>query len=202
MYDSEADEFIPYSKTFGKSLTVDTILDGFRTFFAAKLGSKRMHLVIERFVQDLTDFLAIIETQELRMRSSSLLMIYEGDPDAFDQALLLEQEKIAAEVAATRARTHRERASHNGQNHKKGMENGGNEHVGNEDKAEDDEEDSEEEDDGDDYTQKITDMRLIDFGHSVWTPGQGPDEGVVLGVRSALSHFKKLLEQDYPEEDE
>lgn len=173
-------------------MTEDTVLDGFRNYFAAKLGPERMRVIIERFVNDLTDFLATIETQELRMRSSSLLMIYEGDAEAFDAGVALEQEKIAAVVA--RAQAH--------------MEKGAREDQEGEDEDEDDEEgDDEDDEDFEDYEddeedgevgQKVTDMRLIDFAHSTWTPGQGPDEGVVKGVKSALALFEKLLQEDYP----
>ncbi|KAF9275247.1 hypothetical protein BGZ88_002448 [Linnemannia elongata] len=192
VYDSEKCDFIKYSKHYGKGLTEDTVLDGFRNYFAAKLGPERMRVIIERFVNDLTDFLATIETQELRMRSSSLLMIYEGDAEAFDAGVALEQEKIAAVVA--RAQAH--------------MEKGAREDQEGEDEDEDDEEgDDEDDEDFEDYEddeedgevgQKVTDMRLIDFAHSTWTPGQGPDEGVVKGVKSALALFEKLLQEDYP----
>ncbi|KAG0277770.1 hypothetical protein BGZ96_002719 [Linnemannia gamsii] len=191
VYDSEKDDFTKYSKHYGKGLSEDTVLDGFRAYFAAKLGSDRMRLIIERFVNDLTDFLATIETQELRMRSSSLLMIYEGDTEAFDAGLAIEQEKIAAVVA--RAQAHMEKGAREDQE-------GDDDDEDNEDDDEDDEDfedyDEDDEEDGE-VGQKVTDMRLIDFGHSTWTPGQGPDEGVVKGVKSALALFEKLLEEDY-----
>ncbi|KAF9090545.1 hypothetical protein BGX29_011417 [Mortierella sp. GBA35] len=190
VYDSEKSDFVKYSKHYGKGLTVDTVLDGFRAYFAAKLGPERMRLVIERFVNDLTDFLATIETQELRMRSSSLLMIYEGDAEAFDTGLAIEQEKIAAVVA--RAQAHMEKAAGREQN-------GDGDEDEDESEYDEDDEDYEDDDEEDgDVTQKVTDMRLIDFAHSTWTPGQGPDEGVVKGVKSVLALFEKLLQEDYP----
>ncbi|KAG0225509.1 hypothetical protein B0O80DRAFT_444253 [Mortierella sp. GBAus27b] len=179
VYDSEAGDFVVYSKEYGKKLPVDQVLDGFRNYFSAKLGPKKMHLVIERFVNDLTDFLATMETQEVSMRASSLLFVYEGDPDAFDQALLVEQDKI---TEAAKGKSHRDS---NGQNDgTAGSENG-------------QDSDDEEED-----MQKITDLRVIDFGRSKWTPGQGPDEDIMFGIKNTLSLLKKLLDQDYPEEDE
>jgi 1D-myo-inositol-tetrakisphosphate 5-kinase/inositol-polyphosphate multikinase len=190
VYDSEKDDFTKYSKHYGKGLTEDTVLDGFRAYFAAKLGPERMRLIIERFVNDLTDFLATIETQELRMRSSSLLMIYEGDAEAFDAGLSIEQEKIAAVVA--RAQAHMEKGAREDQE-------GDDEDDDNEEDEDDEDFEDYEEDDEEDgeVGQKVTDMRLIDFAHSTWTPGQGPDEGVVKGVKSALALFEKLLKEDY-----
>ncbi|KAF9148952.1 hypothetical protein BG015_009293 [Linnemannia schmuckeri] len=189
VYDSEKDSFTKYSKHYGKGLTEDTVLDGFRAYFAAKLGPERMRLIIERFINDLTDFLATIETQELRMRSSSLLMIYEGDAEAFDAGVAIEQEKIAAVVA--RAQAHMEKSAREDQE-------GDDEDEENDEDDEDDEDYDEDDEEDGEVGQKVTDMRLIDFAHSTWTPGQGPDEGVVKGVKSALALFEKLLQEDYP----
>ncbi|KAG0197299.1 hypothetical protein BGX28_009190 [Mortierella sp. GBA30] len=185
VYDDSKGDFTKYSKHYGKGLTEDTILDGFRAFFSANIGSKRMRLVIERFVNDLADFLVTIKTQELRMRSSSLLMMYEGHAEAFDLGLQLEQEKIEAAVA--RAKAHLERES---RERKEG-----------EDEYDSDDSDDSEDDSDEEVAQKVTDMRLIDFAHSTWTPGLGPDESVIQGVESTLALFEKLLQQDYPSDD-
>ncbi|KAF9173323.1 hypothetical protein BGX21_001321 [Mortierella sp. AD011] len=200
VYDCEKGEFIKYSKDYGKGLTDDTVLDGFRAFFSAKLGPQRMRLVIERFINDLADFLEMIETQEVRMRSSSLLLMYEGDPDAFDEGYLTEQEKIAEVV--TKAKIELEKGTASISIDKDGdrvMIGNNNNKI--EDDDDDDDDDDDEDDDDEELRQKVTDMRLIDFGHSTWTPGKGPDEGVVLGVKSALKLLEKLLE-DYPHEEE
>ncbi|ORY99621.1 inositol polyphosphate kinase-domain-containing protein [Lobosporangium transversale] len=187
IYDNDKKEFIKYSKHYGKGLTNDTVLDGFRNFFAAKLGPQRMRLVIERFISDLTDILATLETQEVRMRSSSLLLMYEGEPDAFDEGLMMEQEKIANVVA--KAKVHLDQTTNGSDN---GQHDNGYQEM-------DIDEDSEYDED-DELAQKVTDLRLIDFAHSTWTPGHGPDEGVLLGVRSTLAQFEKLLTVDYPAE--
>lgn len=50
-------------------------------------------------------------------------------------------------------------------------------------------------DDVDDETDdepKIWNLKLIDFAHAKWTPGQGPDENILLGVRSLITIFKEL----------
>lgn len=49
-------------------------------------------------------------------------------------------------------------------------------------------EDEEEEDD----PPKVHDLRLIDFAHASWTPGQGPDENVLMGVRSLIRLLDEL----------
>ena len=49
-----------------------------------------------------------------------------------------------------------------------------------------------EDDEGDDEnTKKVEELKLIDFAHANWTPGQGPDENALRGVRS----IEKLLAQ-------
>ncbi|KAI1292359.1 hypothetical protein EDD11_008795 [Mortierella claussenii] len=189
VYDSEKGAFTKYSKHYGKGLKEETVLDGYRNYFAANLGPKRMRLVIERFVNDLTDILATLETQEVRMRSSSLLFMYEGDPEAFDRALMMEQEKIASVVAKAKAHLEKDGATLDALRER------------NEDQDEDEEDDEDTDDeDEDELTQKVTDLRLIDFAHSQWTPGQGPDEGVLLGIRSTLLFLEELLKADYAAE--
>jgi 1D-myo-inositol-tetrakisphosphate 5-kinase/inositol-polyphosphate multikinase len=57
---------------------------------------------------------------------------------------------------------------------------------------EDDEEDEEDEDEDEDDESKPPktgppcDVRLIDFAHTRFVPGQGPDEGVLLGIDTIL----------------
>jgi 1D-myo-inositol-tetrakisphosphate 5-kinase/inositol-polyphosphate multikinase len=57
-------------------------------------------------------------------------------------------------------------------------------------KVDDDEDEEEEEDDDDDSAPPKPgppcDVRLIDFAHTRFVPGQGPDEGVLLGLDTVL----------------
>ncbi len=39
---------------------------------------------------------------------------------------------------------------------------------------------------------KIYSLKLIDFAHAKWTPGQGPDENSLKGVRSLAKIFGDL----------
>lgn len=56
----------------------------------------------------------------------------------------------------------------------------------------DQDEDNDEDDDDDVEKPKISTMRLIDFAHAAWTPGQGPDENVLQGVGSVLKILERL----------
>ena len=55
-------------------------------------------------------------------------------------------------------------------------------------------EDLDHEDDEDEPERlKILDMKLIDFAHASWTPGQGSDENALQGVRSIVKILEELV---------
>ena len=54
--------------------------------------------------------------------------------------------------------------------------------------------DSEEDEDDEDTGPKIYSVKLIDFAHATWTPGMGPDENSLVGVRSVANILHKLGE--------
>ncbi|KAK5251325.1 hypothetical protein LTR40_011398, partial [Exophiala xenobiotica] len=69
-----------------------------------------------------------------------------------------------------------------------------NEMVDGDDGDEDGEEDDDEDDDDDEVSPpKVHEVRLIDFAHASWTPGQGPDENMLMGVKSILRILKDLV---------
>ncbi|KAL0472160.1 inositol hexaphosphate kinase [Neurospora intermedia] len=41
---------------------------------------------------------------------------------------------------------------------------------------------------------RIYSLKLIDFAHAEWTPGQGPDENALFGVRSLIKIFEQLAD--------
>jgi 1D-myo-inositol-tetrakisphosphate 5-kinase/inositol-polyphosphate multikinase len=57
------------------------------------------------------------------------------------------------------------------------------------DEEEDDSDDSDDDDDPSKPPKRYTpyDVRLIDFAHTRFVPGQGPDEGVLLGFKTVLA---------------
>ncbi|KAL9623408.1 MAG: hypothetical protein Q9160_002301 [Pyrenula sp. 1 TL-2023] len=60
---------------------------------------------------------------------------------------------------------------------------------------EDSDEDLDELDDEDAPPSKIHEAKLIDFAHATWTPGQGPDENALQGVRSIVRILTKIVEK-------
>lgn len=105
------------------------------------------------------------------MYSASLLFVYEGDPHA-------RKEAIDAAVAQT-AQDHAD-ASVDKAQAKTGQG---------------DEEDDEEDEDDEHTGPKLFDIKMIDFAHASWTPGQGPDENMLAGIRSVRKVLKDLTKE-------
>ncbi|GAB7355093.1 hypothetical protein MBLNU459_g5676t2 [Dothideomycetes sp. NU459] len=151
-----------YDKFYGRGLTEDTVKDAFRTFLCLGTNQEVDEVAggiiggIEEAVGEIEDALA---HEESRMYSASLLMVYEGDSQARHEA-----------VAAAIDRTARVRD---------GQDGGQATALEEEDEDEEDESDEEEED-----PKKLFEVRVIDFAHAEWTPGEGPDENILFGLRN------------------
>ena len=124
-------------------------------------------LVVKRFLREMSSIEYSLINEESRMYSASVLMVYEGEPDALESVVKysttnyrLEAEAIEPDVTGDDG----------------------------------EEEEEEEEDDADEEVkQKITEVVLIDFAHAHWTPGQGPDENALKGIRSIKSILEQIL---------
>ncbi|KAK2882658.1 hypothetical protein FQN49_000132 [Arthroderma sp. PD_2] len=159
-----------FDKWYGRGFNEHNVQQGFETFLdSAKAGKiDRSAFVAARVAAELRSIQSVIESEESRMYSASVLIVYEGDPAAFERALEVEKKEAAKpESLSTRA------AGHGG---------------GEEDEGEDDEEEEEEEED----LPKVHDIRLIDFAHASWTPGQGADENLLKGLRNVLQIMEGL----------
>jgi 1D-myo-inositol-tetrakisphosphate 5-kinase/inositol-polyphosphate multikinase len=204
----EKDGYRRYDKWYGRDFNDATVREGFEAFLAgAKAGPVDRSLIIARRLADeLKRLQQVLESEESRMYSASVLIVYEGDPQAMEGAL--DEEKKAKE------------------NPKKESED--------EDEDEDDEEfelelqqdgsyqvvdlpvgkdggpqqainiridpktaqlgDIEDEED-EKEPPKVHDLRLIDFAHASWTPGQGPDENMLMGIRNLARIFDELADE-------
>ncbi|KAF2497107.1 SAICAR synthase-like protein [Lophium mytilinum] len=54
-------------------------------------------------------------------------------------------------------------------------------------------EDEDEDDDEEDELPKLVSVKMIDFAHATWTPGQGRDENALQGISSTLKLLVELL---------
>ncbi|KAK6363784.1 hypothetical protein TWF730_001197 [Orbilia blumenaviensis] len=164
VWKGENKEYQVYDRYYGRQFTADSAIDGFKEYlFSGQLSEEQSKLIAKRFADKIAKIQTVLENQESRMFSASLLFVYEGDADALDQALQIEREKDASKGTLA--------------------------------EGEDDEEEEDEDDDDDENKpppKKVEDLKLIDFAHATWTPGEGPDLNSLQGVRSTLALFREL----------
>ncbi|KAG9235830.1 putative inositol polyphosphate multikinase [Amylocarpus encephaloides] len=160
--DIDTDGFKIYDKNYGRtSISSYNVHEAFRNFiFAASAGidEELGKLVSQAFLADITRILEILEAQESRMFSSSLLFVFEGDGAALRAAM-----EEASGSPATLV---------NSDGDGDGF--------------------SEDEDGHEDPGPKIYAVKIIDFAHAEWTPGLGPDENSLTGVRSVVKILSQL----------
>ena len=162
----EDDGYLSYGKSYGRGFNAENVHEAFVEFFGGKKTLRkpgRTRHVAQRLAREVRNFVSVLEKEESRMYSASILLVFEGDEEAMETALEEEKPTGATGVAGP-----------------------GKEIEEDEDSAEDD----------DDHKSKVYDMRLIDFAHAQWTPGQGPDENALQGIRSVLTILEQLAADD------
>ncbi|KAL4979578.1 inositol polyphosphate kinase-domain-containing protein [Aspergillus desertorum] len=192
---TELDGYKRYDKWYGRSFTAENVKRGLETYLAgAKAsGTDRSHLVAGRLAAGLRRVQQVLESEESRMYSSSVLIIYEGDPEAMGFAL---EEERKAKEAPPQNSDQEDKDDDNFDGFElqdianlPAGENGAINITIDPQTAQladlEEEEDEEEE-------PKVHDLRLIDFAHASWTPGQGPDENVLTGLRNLARIFEEL----------
>ncbi|KAL8972820.1 MAG: hypothetical protein Q9197_002605 [Variospora fuerteventurae] len=149
-----------YDKTYGRQFSAETVRRGFEDFFllerdAVAKGPARK--VINCFLDDLEALKFVLEREESRMYSASLLFVYEGNPDALKNAFSTDNEEKAATNGFDSGETH------------------------------------EESDEDEEQRAAVQALKLIDFAHAQWTPGQGRDENLLHGLGSVMGVLEGLL---------
>ncbi|OJJ50893.1 hypothetical protein ASPZODRAFT_126861 [Penicilliopsis zonata CBS 506.65] len=194
-----------YNRWYGRAFSQHNVKEGFEAFLAgAKAGPiDRSKLMAGRLADELRRVQSVLEAEESRMYSSSVLIVYEGDMEALE--LALEEEKKAIERPP---RYYEEPEDNDDCEEIEAPEDGSFEVLDlatmgpngvsyqainitiDPETAQlaDFTEDEDEEED----PPKVHDLRLIDFAHASWTPGQGPDENVLMGVRSLVKIFDEI----------
>ncbi|KAF2458896.1 inositol polyphosphate kinase-domain-containing protein, partial [Lineolata rhizophorae] len=146
-----------FNKIYGRVFSADNVLAAFREYAvvpAAGVTPQMALDVIRGFRAELQNVQRVLEQEESRMFSASLLFVYEGDPSRYKAA------KEAERTTPAKAKA-----------------------------VEDDDAESEDE------PPKVSALKMIDFAHASWTPGLGPDENALKGVRNV----GKILEDLYSE---
>jgi len=157
----QSDRYRVFDKFYGRDRTAENVHEAFYDLFDADPDTGDLDILNE-IIDGVVDAVEEIETtvanQESRMYSSSLLLVYEGDRSARKEALDSAFSKSKARDSATSLPD--------------GLDD-----VNDDDSNSD----SEVEQIRD---KKIFDIRIIDFAHAAWTPGLGPDENMLQGIRS------------------
>lgn len=184
------EDFKCYDKDYGRvSVNQDNVVDAFRRFVyspAAGVSKELGQAVAAAFVRDLRNVEDVLASHETRMYSASLLFVFEGDGEKLREAI--EANNAAAdewegeEPAAVTGKAGGDigRASSRVDSGIALMDGD----------APDDSYDSDS--DGGPSLPNIYQLKLIDFAHAEWTPGQGPDENALMGVRSLIRIFEEL----------
>ncbi|KAI4866816.1 inositol polyphosphate multikinase [Hypoxylon rubiginosum] len=197
--ESELDEegFKIYDKDWGRVAVNETnIVESFNKFIfneAAGIDENLGKTLAGCFAQDLRRVQEVLEKEESRMYSASLLFVFEGDGAALRAAIEEAKADAAFVPQHKRGSTRTLVASHR-------VDSG----IGIEEdelcECESAEDFGDLEcdigDDSDDESSfpHIYTLKLIDFAHAAWKPGKGPDENVLLGVRSLLKLFEDMAE--------
>ena len=168
----DKDGYRCYNKNYGRAFKDSDVRQGLDAYFygLSSMERSKSKAIIERILIDLRDVEATIRAEESRMYSSSILMVYEGDPAALDVALEAEEKRLASQTDGV---------------------NLPQQHLI--DGARDNEED-EDEDEDEEIGPKVYDVRLIDFAHAEWTPGHGPDENILHGIRNVIQILEDILQ--------
>ncbi|QSZ34227.1 hypothetical protein DSL72_005817 [Monilinia vaccinii-corymbosi] len=176
--DIDEDGYRIYSKDYGRfELNNGNVHEAFKKFIfneSAGIDNELGQLISQAFLTDLRRIEDVLESQESRMYSASLLFVFEGDGKALRAAM--------EEASRTPPPTTIEHASSSSGETQLSFDE-------EEEEEEEDEDDMEEE-----FFPKIYALKIIDFAHAQWTPGLGPDENSLVGVRSVAKILEKLVE--------
>lgn len=163
--DIDQDGYRIYNKDYGRfSVNTSNVNEAFRNFIFAEsagIDEELGCLIAQAFLADVTRIQEVVEGQESRMFSASILFVFEGDGTALRRAM---------EEASNPC------TNSNGHEAQRGV----------------DAEESEGEDEEEDNSPKIYTVKVIDFAHAQWTPGMGPDENALVGIRSVARILKHL----------
>lgn len=194
-----------YDKMYGRSNMLgdgSNIVSAFEAFFYSLNSSPRSesnedaparvaarkHLLLSRLLREIESIQFVLENEESRMYSASILMVYEGDPDALDSVLTYTP---AASGTQSQTLTCTPKSGVDPIFTTSSHDDDGADRYQDVEESEDPNAVDVEDDSDDGITkQKIHEIVLIDFAHAHFVPGEGPDENALRGVRSV----RRILE--------
>jgi 1D-myo-inositol-tetrakisphosphate 5-kinase/inositol-polyphosphate multikinase len=172
------EEYKVYDKDYGRvDVNDENVLDELKRFVFNKTAGIDQELgkaVCAAFAHELARVRTVMSEHESRMYSTSLLFIFEGDGAALRDAIEINNSFVDAENGRTSYPPITKR-----------IDSG----IGLDDEDLDDDESDELAD-----LPKMFSLKLIDFAHAAWTPGQGPDDNTIKGVKSLEEFFNAMAE--------
>lgn len=210
--DVDLDGYKSYDKDYGRSLAPENIVEAFEDYLCIARGIRPLRntrKLIRRFIEDLQGMQHVLENEESRMYSASLLFVYEGDPAILQEAFTTEEKMLDSMEAESKSLPDRDgvpkvdgdRPNGNGTSCN-GTSSGTNGTAapmhGNKVNASDSADTASTLADADTPEPEmplphIQAVKLIDFAHAAWTPGQGPDENLLHGIRNVIKTLNELL---------
>jgi len=187
-----------YDKDYGRfSVNEHNITQSLRKFIfnpRAGIDEDLGKAVSAAFLNDLRRVEEVLASSETRMYSASLLFTFEGDGSVL-RANIEKQSEILSIPPKSKNATN---GSHDWPSLQTSRVDSGivldgygeiMPHEAHKDALLSD-------DDEEDYPAlpKIYSLKLIDFAHATWVPGQGPDENSLKGVRSLIKIFEELAD--------
>lgn len=177
-----------YDKWWGrKTVKDDNLLSSLKQFIFNKpagIDEELGKIVAGAFATDLRRVRDVLKAHESRMYSASLLFVFEGDGAALRAAI--EETSASAQASVN-----------TGMRVDSGIgmdEVRSNKMYVSLDEADGGESGGDESDDSEDYSSMphIYSLKLIDFAHAKWVPGQGPDKNILMGVESLVKLFEDM----------
>lgn len=205
--DVSLDGYKFYDKDYGRSLISDNIVEAFEDYLCVARGTRPLRntrRLIRRFIEDLQGIQYVLENEESRMYSASLLFVYEGDPAILQEAFTTEVQMLDSMEAQAKSFSGRDGAPKVDEDRRigNGTSSGRNGTAapvkGNKVEAPDSADTASTLVDGDTPEREIPlphiqTVKLIDFAHAAWTPGQGRDENLLHGIRNVIQKLSELI---------
>ncbi|TID25884.1 inositol polyphosphate multikinase [Venturia nashicola] len=85
----EDSNYLNHNKLYGRIFNADNVIEGFKKYLHvphAGIGKRQAFLITQLFLEDVKGIQAALEALESRMYSASILLVYEGDGEAFEKA--------------------------------------------------------------------------------------------------------------------
>ena len=202
----DEDGYQSYDKLYGRKFKADDVRKGFEEYLWGASGEPNANQrnIARRLAEEVRGVQRALENEESRMYSASILFVYEGDQEALARAF--EEEKHPRTRSPPSQPANAEADDYfddDDDDDQITLEVGEDGQISLEDIAnlpdlEDgdmgaEEGEEEEEDVG---PPKVHAVKVIDFAHARWVPGQGPDDNTLMGVRSVLKILEELARDD------